>query len=420
MTLINNYQQATARLKKYIPVAIINEPYTLDKMTALMNYLGNPQDKIKVIHIAGTSGKTSTAYYAAALLSAAGHSVGLTVSPHVNNIGDRAQINLELLDEQEYCKLLGHFLDLVESSNINPSYFEVLAGFAFWLFHQKGLDYAVIEVGLGGLLDGTNVINNNNKICIITDIGIDHIRLLGNTISQIAYQKAGIIKPKNSVFIYHQSSDVIAQVEAKCDKEKADLHIVKSIDKDKNLEKLPLFQQRNIYLAIQAVNYTLQRDDDKILTNRQIQIATTTIIPGRMEVVSYHNKNIILDGSHNEQKISALVAAIKQSYPNRNVALMVSFGNSEKSNMTTKMTLLRQLGSTIIITKFTKGQDEIRISVRPEVLATAAEQAGFTNIIIEENPIKALRILVEKSTDIGLITGSFYLLGAVREVVLKK
>ena len=417
--VVSSFNQASAELNKYIPKAMITAPYSLDTISALMSFLDNPQDKIRVIHVAGTSGKTSTAYYTAALLEAAGHTVGLTVSPHVNNVGDRAQINLMSLPEDEYCQELSLFLNIVEQSNLQPSYFELLVGFAFWLFHKRGVDYAVVEVGLGGLLDGTNVINRSDKICVITDIGIDHTKLLGNTTAEIAWQKAGIIKPSNTVFIYHQPSGIMSQVEKKCELEKANLHVIEPVENVNNLDTLPLFQKRNIFLAIQAVNYALIRDFSQNLSDNQIKLATKTLIPGRMEVTKFRGKDIILDGSHNEQKIGALVESIRQQYPGQNLVLMVGFGNSEKSNMLEKMRLLRQLGSTIIITKFSKGQDEIRISVKPEVLAETARQAGFIDIIIEQDPIHALQKLADKITNIGLVTGSFYLLMQVRPEIVK-
>jgi dihydrofolate synthase/folylpolyglutamate synthase len=172
MLRIETFSEASKLLAKFIPP---DRPtsYTLDRMEQLMDYLGNPQNRLSVIHIAGTSGKTSTSYYIAALLHATGKTVGLSVSPHIDTIAERAQIDLRPLEESDYCEQLGIFLELIEKSGIQPSYFEVLVAFMYWLFDRRGVDYAVVEVGLGGLLDGTNVVDRSDKVCVITDIGFD-------------------------------------------------------------------------------------------------------------------------------------------------------------------------------------------------------------------------------------------------------
>src|SRR5882672_7301509 len=119
------------------------QAYTLDHMRQVLDVLGNPQNSLLVIHVAGTSGKTSTSYYAAALLQASGFRVGLTVSPHVVDINDRVQINGEPLNEAEFCADLGHFLHLITQSGLKPNYFELMIAFAYWEFAAKRVDYAV-------------------------------------------------------------------------------------------------------------------------------------------------------------------------------------------------------------------------------------------------------------------------------------
>ena len=118
--------------------------YNLDNMRRLMAYLGDPQDKLRVVHVAGTSGKTSTSYYAAALLAAAGQKTGLTVSPHVDQMNERIQINGQPLGETIFCEALSEFLELVEKSSVRPSWFEALMAFAYWYFALSKVDYAVV------------------------------------------------------------------------------------------------------------------------------------------------------------------------------------------------------------------------------------------------------------------------------------
>src|SRR5688572_10716165 len=156
---MKTFLEANEVLRQFWPELLSRrDVYTTETMVELMDYLGNPQDKLKIIHVAGTSGKTSTCYYSAALLKAAGKKVGLTVSPHVDEINERVQIDLVPMPEEAFCRDMTEFLGLVKKSELEPSYFEVLLAFAYWEFVRHRVEYAVIEVGMGGLTDATNVV----------------------------------------------------------------------------------------------------------------------------------------------------------------------------------------------------------------------------------------------------------------------
>lgn len=412
MREIRNFQQADEALSRYISKVPKNGKYTLDRMKHLMNHLGNPQDNLRVVHVAGTSGKTSTCYYVASLLKQAGKKVGLTVSPHVDCVCERAQIDLEVLDEREYCRELSLFLSQVDSSNINPSYFEVLVAFAYWLFDKKKVDFAVVEVGLGGLLDGTNVVDRSDKICVITDIGLDHTEILGKTIKEIAFQKAGIIQHGNRVFMKRQSDEIVKVITDVCNRNQA---LLKIIDENEyNLGYLPLFQQRNFSLAL-TVARSLMR---KKLTDGQIREAASINIPAREEVVIYKGKTVIMDGSHNEQKIAALVDSTKKLFPGKKMNLLVSFGDNKQDSVLNSLKLLRQLGGAVIITEFGKAQDEFRSSLNGDYVAKMARTAGFTEVSFIPDPRLALKDLLQRP-GIGLITGSFYLLNDIRPKLIQ-
>lgn len=422
MRSITNFAEAQAALNQFVPQKPQPSGYTLDNITAFMNYLGNPQNNLKVIHVAGTSGKTSTAYYAAALLQATGYTTGLTVSPHIDQINERAQIGLRALSEAEYCHELSEFLELVDGSQIELTYFEILVAFSYWLFDKRGVEYAVVEVGLGGLVDGTNVIERQDKVCIITDIGLDHTNILGKTLGEIAFQKAGIITSTNTVFINVQPQEVMTVIEQTSRSKHARLHILSGeISHDEySLSKLPLFQQRNLMLALAAVNYVCLRDHVTSVSTSAVQQAAKVYIPGRMEVMQYGKKILVLDGSHNEQKISALVEGMTKQFADTKITLLVSFGANKDPSVEASLTLLRQLGSKVIITQFDSRQDEVRVPIESQRLAKYAEQAGFLTITVEPNPVKALDILVKDNSAIGLVTGSFYVLNRIREIVFEK
>lgn len=422
MTQIISFDQAREALAVFITSPPSQSNYTLDTMSALMHALGDPQDTLRIIHIAGTSGKTSTAYFSAAVLHAAGFKVGLTTSPHIDEVNERVQLDLVPLPEKKYCKLLSEFLDIVHETDLKPSYFELLMAFAYWVFAREGVDYAVIEVGLGGLLDATNVINREDKVCVITDIGLDHTNVLGNTIEEIAAQKAGIITPGNAVFMQSQVQAVMDVVQEAIGRTNSTLNVIGSNfnnDLDPLYEALPGFQKRNFTLAFAAASFTLQRDGHAPLTPQQLHKALSVYIPARMEVVQYQGKTIVMDGSHNEQKIGALVQAMEKQFVYQDISILVSFGTLKLPSVLESLKLLRTLSPRIIVTKYTHGQDEVRAALEPEIIAGLAHDAGFTTVITETDPKKAFDTLMADAAPIHLITGSFYLLNHYRALVAR-
>ncbi len=418
MRSVKTFNEANLALNEFMSPRPGAAGYKLDRMSALMDYLDRPQDHLSVIHVAGTSGKTSTAYYCAALLREAGYSTGLTVSPHVDQVNERAQINLLPLEEAEFCRELSVFLALVDRSRLVPSYFELLVAFAYWLFRKREVDYAIVEVGLGGLLDGTNVVRRDDKVCVITDIGLDHTEILGNTLGEIALQKAGIIQPRNTVFMNRQGGAVMAAVRRICSAKEAGLRVVEpSHEVGAELTTLPLFQRRNFQLALEATAYVVGRDHARVLSGDQVLRASTVCVPARMEVVPFRGKTIVLDGSHNVQKISALVESMAQRFPGCTVTVLVAFGDNKQASVSSSLRMLSRISERIILTKFDGGQDEARVSVDPEVLASSAAEAGFAEVTVEPDPRLALDALVSDTASIGLVTGSFYLLSQVRPIV---
>lgn len=410
MNTILTLEDADHALKQFIPRTDKKERYTLERMRTLMRLLGDPQNQLRVIHVAGTSGKTSTSYYLAGLLRDRGYTVGLSVSPHIDAVSERAQINLSPLAEAEYCRELSVFLATIQDFDIRPTYFEVLVAFAFWLFAKRQVDYAVIEVGLGGLLDGTNVIDRADKVCVVTDIGLDHTEILGDTIEQIAAQKAGIIQDDNAVYMLSQSPEVEAVVRRQADQHHAQLHIQSAQPPSDQT-----FLDRNLSLATTVVNALLQLDDRPQLTPEQASSVSKMQIPGRMETVAYQGKKVILDGAHNAQKIRALVRSLQLQTPNENMTMLVSFASTKSTYLDECLTELRKLGDTVVVTEFNLGQDVPRKPIPSQELADACNKAGFKHVSIESDPLTAIRQARETQASTILVTGSLYLIGQVRQ-----
>ncbi len=384
--------------------------YNLDSMIALMKALGDPQEKYKIIHIAGTSGKTSTAYYAASLLKTTGKKIGLTVSPHVDSISERVQINGSPIAEKEFCTEFNVYMNMVNELTLEPTYFELLLAFSFWEFARQNVDYAVVEVGLGGLLDGTNVVRRSDKVCVITDIGLDHMDFLGDTLTLIAVQKAGIVHKDNHVFVYNQGAEVDGSIQGVVHKNSGLLHIVSS-PSEAIFSNLRTFQRRNMNLAVAAVEYVLKRDKLSPFTDIQKSRAATVYIPARMEVLKSENQIIIVDASHNQQKMNALVASVLDKFPNTVFDILLALSSGKEVDAV--ISELKPIARTIIITRFSGQQDLPKKAIDPNLIMEECIKQGIHAEIIED-PLDALQSLQKLKNPFKIITGSFFLLNQIR------
>ena len=413
---IRNLREAEAALRPYVPLAkqLTGKDTTLDRIRPLMKLLGNPQDRLKVIHIAGTSGKTSTAYYMAALLAAGGQQVGLTVSPHVDNITERVQINGRPISEADFCEELGKFLNIIEKVGLKPSYFELLYAFVIWVLDKRKIGYAVVETGLGGLHDATNVVTRPDKVCVITDIGFDHKDLLGDTLSEIAAQKAGIIHERNHVFMYRQDKTVMTAVKERADRHQAPLHVVNEPN-EKQRNDLPAYQQRNWWLAYQVYEHLRKRDNLPNLASQALAKTQQISIPGRMEIKHVKDKTLVMDGAHNAQKITTFIDSFRQLYPETKPAVLVAL--KDDKDYLDVAPLLAPLAARLIVTTFDTTQDLPVKSMDPGKLAEAFRAAGAANVKVIVDSNAALRTLLAAPEKVCVIAGSFYLLGQIRNNV---
>ncbi|MDQ5886154.1 MAG: hypothetical protein QG628_551 [Patescibacteria group bacterium] len=384
--------------------------YNLDSMIALMKALGNPQEQYKVVHIAGTSGKTSTAYFVASLLRDTGSKVGLTVSPHVDSITERVQINGLQLTEEEYCGEFSAYMKTISTLSVEPTYFELLLAFSFWEFARQKVDYAVVEVGMGGLVDGTNVIQRSDKVCVITDIGLDHTDFLGDTLTLIAEQKAGITHKDNWVFVYSQGEEVDSTIREVVLKNDGKLNIVEP-DLEDSFKHLPKFQKRNIHLAIAAVDYVLKRDNLSPLTSTQKLHSANIYIPARMEILKDDSQTLIIDASHNQQKMSVLVASIQDMFPDIKFDVILSLSSGKE--VAAVITELKPITQSMIITKFSGQQDLPKKAIDPILILDECNRQGISAEILED-PTLALSTLQKSHNHYKLVTGSFFLLNQIR------
>ena len=219
----------------------------LTNILAFAEYLQNPHKKFKSIHVAGTNGKGSTSHMIASILQEAGYKVGLYTSPHLKDFRDRIKINGEMISEQEVVGFVEDNKAFLEKQKL--SFFELTVGLAFFYFAKAEVDVAIIEVGLGGRLDSTNIIRP--EVSVITNIGLDHTQFLGETFHENAYEKAGIIK-KNIPVIVCEKQDEVATVFTKISKERnAPLIFAEDhVKEDYGTDLLGSYQQKNMKTAI--------------------------------------------------------------------------------------------------------------------------------------------------------------------------
>ncbi len=327
-----NYEQTIKYLFEQLPMyqRVGKSAYknNLDTTIALDEYFGSPHTKFKTIHIAGTNGKGSVAHSIASILQEAGYKVGLHTSPHYKNFRERIKINGQLVTQEFIIDFVEKHKNILEQ--IEPSFFEITVAMAFDYFAQNKVDIAIIEVGMGGRLDSTNIIQP--ELSVITNISLDHTQFLGNTIEQIATEKAGIIKYKTPVVLGTTNKKVVKIVSEIAQSKKSDLYIAPNkyfAKKDNNfinisknnkpyLSKINFdlqgdYQLENILTIIQVID--LIKDSYKIKTENIYdglsKISENTNILGRWQILN-NNPLIVCDSGHNTAGITCILQQIGQ------------------------------------------------------------------------------------------------------------
>ena len=380
---------------------------TTKRTFALAELVGNPQDTLQVVHVAGTSGKTSTSYYIARLLRAAGTKVGLTVSPHLVSITERVQIDGAPLSDEAFCRYMSEFLPLVLdgcSEDDLPSYFETMMVFALWVFVREGVDYAVVETGVGGLHDSSNICRREDKLCVITDMGIDHTHLLGETIEEITAQKAGIIASGNTVVMHQQGSAVMDVMREHAERQGASLMVVPP-------REYADYQDRNFSLALAAYAQLVTRDKLTVVAENTLQTIRQLQVPGRLETVERRGVQIVCDGAHNEQKMHTLVQTLNAKYPGQKWAIVLAMKRGKDHEAVVR--LLGPIASRVVATRLQLSQDTPIVSMEPSALAAECQKYDLR---CETRPTMAAAVdcLIDDHEPHILVTGSLYGLAEVQ------
>jgi len=417
----------------------------LDRTKKMLELLGNPQDKIKCVHIAGTNGKGSTAAMITKVLSKSGYKVGMYTSPFIETFEERIQINGENIKKNDLSAVITEVSFAVEKllklGQGSPTEFEIVTCAMFLYFYQQKIDIAVIEVGLGGSLDSTNVLKPYNSslneggviLSIITSISYDHMHILGDTICEIATQKAGIIKNDIPVVLYPQIEEVEKVIKIKCSKVKSRLIMVQQNDSkficvNSNLkQKIIVKTDENSYnleLSLlgthQILNCAVAVSSLEELRKNGFRIENSDIIEalknvkwiGRLEVLG-KKPLIVLDGAHNIDGIKNLVKSVKKYLVYNNIILII--GILADKQIDEMITLIAPLAKKIIVVTPNSNRAQ-----NADVLKRAIENYNINCEAFESYEIayNAARSYC-KADDLLLVCGSLYMIGDMRKIIKK-
>jgi dihydrofolate synthase/folylpolyglutamate synthase len=412
--------------------------FNLDRMRLLLKKLGNPQDQFKSVHVAGTKGKGSTCAMIASMLQTCGYKVGLYTSPHLTDIRERIQVNGEMISPEAFGKLVKQIEPVVAKIKPLPTYFDVLTAVAFQHFADEKVDIAVVETGLGGRLDSTNVIKP--EVTAVTSISKDHMAQLGHTLGRIAAEKAGIFKQGVPAVTVMQDAEVEHVLKDTAAKVGAPFDVAgKSIEFSYRFESSRMLGPHNRiclttphskfeHLAVplmgehQAINCGLALSVLDRLKTRGFAINDTkameglakTAIPGRMEMVS-QTPRVLVDGAHNAASLDMMLRAVGQHIPYD--SMVVIFGCCADKDVTGMLERITAGADKVIFTKV----DNIRTANPEELAARYIEQYGKMAQVAHslEDALAIANRAVTKE-DLICITGSFYLVGEAKKYFAAK
>jgi dihydrofolate synthase / folylpolyglutamate synthase len=394
---------------------------------ALLEILDNPHKKIKTIHVAGTNGKGSTSHMLAAILQTAGYKTGLYTSPHLKDFRERIRINGNFIEEVfvvDFVKRIEQFIPTIE-----PSFFEITVAMAFDYFSREPTDIAVIEVGLGGRLDSTNVITP--ELSVITNIGRDHMYLLGDTLEKIAFEKAGIIKKEIPVVVGEILPETISVFEKKAKELQAPLYIasrqfyvsdwkyenhhlfVNTVQTNNNAHHLyrldlpGIYQTKNLLTVLTTVHQLQQRGwliDEKHVQQALQNVKKTTGLHGRWEII-HHYPTVVLDVGHNEDGL-------------RQIAEQLSFTNYQHLHIVIGMVKDKEVEKVLPLLPllatyyFTKAAIP-RALPEEELQAKAALSGKQGHCYADVNNALKAALANAKKEDLILVCGSVFVVGEI-------
>lgn len=408
--------------------------FKLDRMARLAAALGDPQKATRAIHVAGTKGKGSTSAIIQSILKSSGLKAGLYTSPHLSSFRERIRIDGTLISEEAVGSLMDRVKKAVDTmAEDRPTFFEVYTALSFLYFKEKRADIAVYEVGLGGRLDATNIIEP--LVSVITPISYEHADILGATLGEIAGEKAGIVKEGSVCVSAPQEREALLVIEAKCKEEESGLILagreirfeeLKASDEREVFNVAGLFgQYKNLHMKLlgahQVVNAAVALGAIEALRFSGVTVSPEAIRkgieeaewPGRLELIK-GSPRFLLDGAQNQASAKALAQAVKRQFKYRKLILVL--GVSKDKDIRGILKELVPLADAIILTK-SKITDR---AMEPEVIKELITPKD-KDVTVTERTEDALVHAKRKAApqDLVLITGSLFIVGEARKALLK-
>ena len=406
----------------------------LDRINSICKELGDPQKNYKTIHVGGTNGKGSVCRFLQSILTNSGYKTGVYTSPHIQRFSERFIIDNKEISDTEVVllvKKIKPIIDKMIKKDNTPTFFEIVTAMAFLYFKEKKVDFAVIEVGLGGRYDATNIAEP--ILSIITNVTLEHQDVLGYKIDDIAFEKAGIIKNKIPVITAAKDSalDVIKKV---ADKKNAPINIIdfgswKKIKvgadwqeflingslKEYNVKTslLGKHQGENVALTISAIE-KLQMSGVFITDEAIFEGIEKTINPGRMEIVGFEPL-IVLDGAHNVAGVDSLKKTLKDDFVYNK--LIIVLGILSDKNVKEMLKIIISIGDVIVTTK-----SKNKRATEPAKLKEMIEKLNFKKQVFVKNKVhEAVKyaLLIAKKDDLICVTGSLFTVGEARDYLVK-
>lgn len=407
----------------------------LENILYLLNLMGNPHQGLKVIHVAGTNGKGSTCSYISSVLAAQGYKVGLYTSPYLEEFTERIRVNGVNIPKEELAEITAFVKEKVEEmlsrGKNHPTEFEVVTAIGFEYFQREAVDYLVLEVGLGGRGDSTNVIDNP-LVSVITPIDFDHMDYLGDTLDKIAYEKAGIIKKNCPVVTYPQRPEALKVIEDVCRQLDAPLFIapVDAVEVlryddagqcfhgpygEEKLEELRIsmlgeHQIQNAVLALTALHVLEKVHHVSISKEALYKGFQKANWPGRLEVMG-RRPTVMIDGAHNVHGMKSLAKAIRTLYKDRRIILVMGMlGDKDVEGMLQE---ILPLADQVIVTKPKNPR-----AMEPDKLAqriSSYQKEAIKRENIGQAVEEALKLAAQE--DVVIFCGSLYMIGDVRTIL---
>jgi dihydrofolate synthase / folylpolyglutamate synthase len=395
----------------------------LENITDLLDQIGNPHKDLKSFHIAGSNGKGSTASFIASIMQEAGYKVGLYTSPHFVKFNERIRINGRMIDDGYIAKFVSELEESIDKNQL--TFFEVTTALAFKYFNEQKVDYTVIETGLGGRLDATNVINPIASV--ITSISLEHVQYLGNTIEKIAYEKGGIIKPNTFVFTGAMPEEAEKVIRKKSDELNCRYFGINSFIKNENDRVLVLLNKKeysvystplrgahqlyNSALAVKVINKCLGIDNGIIISRGISNVKINSGIEGRYEVVNT-SPRIIFDSAHNPEGVQSFVNEFAKEYETYKERILI-FGAMKDKNVREMLKSIHFYFHKIFITEI-----KTERSAKFEELEEISDSLN-----IKVNRLVDMDSFIKEFKRIGqgnclIVLGSIYLLGEIKSELL--